>query len=187
VVLQSRQLCLEPCTHGDGDESKCHGRREMACTKDVYTIDAYAADVCMPTCNDDDECNGARVCDRRLALCATEQSGGDGPAQAFCGDGGTECRGECDDVVTVSICLERCVLGAVVSCRQPANSDVEARCLNPTPRAGSHGDLATCARQCEPGADDCVTLSRYPRCNALVDGQCYCGDPTLFGLDDCAP
>jgi hypothetical protein len=149
-------LCIEGCTHADGDPNKCHARRDVACAP---------AGTCLPTCSDDSDCaSSGSVCNRRTALCTPAQSGTRELAES-CNDADA-CRGLCK----ATICQESCVLGAGVTCRQPDGASFVAECVPPPLEMNAQvGDLGACGRVCCPG--DCPAL--LYKCKEYMGGR-YC-------------
>jgi len=172
LVMPGFGTCTQRCTIGDGDATKCRGRRDLACSV-VPDLDMVDVEICRPLCNDDEDCVTGRTCDRRTGLCAVNPSGSFALTGAQCNPNFDLCRGSCS---TGQTCQEGCVFGASPSCAVP---NVETRCLipvYPTFPSPDVGDRGLCARACTCD-DDC---NGTDLCNLELQGTRYCA-PVSFG------
>lgn len=168
-------ICVELCASGDQNVNKCQGRRDVGCTR----IDLInRTDVCIPMCSDDSDCHDGRVCNRKTSLC-TEGTQGGAAAGALCsGDNnpGVSCRGECDGV-----CIERCVVGAPITCDQTQTDEptLDAACVGRVSGEEDVGDGGFCQRECILDQD--CGLPLLFECDNLFEGKKYCRVKVLEG------
>lgn len=177
--------CMEACTTGavSKGETKCHGRKDVACTVEPPRTSSY----CRPTCRNDSDCDGRR-CDLSSGLCvealAGKRSLGDAcdPRAATAECRGAVCIGgtDADSGAGGGFCSGRCRLGGVGCGQDPSgNAPLAAMCLLiPQGAPLSVGDEGYCAALCDcdgecplPGSV-CEPLSSEYRAASRRAGSC---------------
>jgi hypothetical protein len=147
-------LCLESCDFGSaGDQSKCHGRDDVACE----LLSSGEAGFCRPVCTVDSDC-GTLGCDRRQGVCrdASLVVANTGFA-ATCNPEAAEpgCSGLCLELADdFAACSHRCVFGTSFDCAQ-SSGEQPAACVFVSPGA-SLGDIGFCAELCDCN-DECTS------------------------------
>jgi hypothetical protein len=156
-------VCVKTCTIGPKlmylndalDPEKCHGRNDLRCTPV-----SSATNACLPTCGQDSQCSGGRVCDPRRSVCVDKGMVSTGkPDGAVCDSMATtpECSGICVSFTSgETMCSRSCVLGGDPN--DPANTP---NCGGPTkglcaysPSGNGAGDYGFCALACNK-QDEC--------------------------------
>jgi len=175
-------VCVESCEFGPQslstfDPNKCHGRPELACS----VVDGMAA--CLPTCNNDTDCDPGQLCNPKNGLC--ENAAGPGaPLGSSCdfADPLGSCRGICIGVqdtsgASVGMCTQGCTVGHSGECGWTGSGATrEGLCVftpNEVVAGGGPGmgDIGFCALLC-----NCNGECRQP---AL---RCYDGGGESFRL-----
>jgi hypothetical protein len=160
-VITPIAYCALGCAPGPGtlfdwNVQKCHGRHEVACTP---MPPPNSESVCLPSCNNDDECGAGYFCQPGSGLCEPAPATGD-PIGAPCDPANDTCRGICGIVQlglgqTARMCMERCVIGELSSCGDDGDWDTpeDAVCLWAFSLVSDYGDLGACGQLCDCNAD----------------------------------
>lgn len=153
AALGSQKYCLEACSVGPpgafesllaGPGGKCHGRPEMACQ-------GGSVSACLPTCNDDSQCDGA-LCDPGRGVCNASGAGWDDiGSPGTCGTNfGT---GTNSTAGPASICTAQCTLGVVPSCRWDGKPGKPAAACIFRQTTRGYGDRGLCGKLCDCDGD----------------------------------
>jgi hypothetical protein len=176
-------FCAPTCTLGDS--AACGNRADVACwSRDV--IDGQSGRVCLPTCNNSDQCPSGTVCDGVTNLCSkTAQGGGtnlgtpcDPAAANTCADG------MCMDLGAPygGVCTAYCRRGTFPQCNSTIDTGVCGWVATDSEAAGP-ADIGLCAQKCRCDADcslstlHCVAHpdlagTAYPGlCSAVTDSS----------------
>jgi hypothetical protein len=183
-ALSTKAYCLEDCEIG-ANISKCHDRRDMACSP----LDKGFA--CVPLCRDDGDC-GTRKCDLAKGLCSTQPTPGL-PIGASCTKD-ADCAGdlcvpldEPGSTTPASVCSARCRVGVVAEGCGYRSGAVDAGpvmggCYLLWDQGYDEGDLGLCMQLCD-GPGDCLlkvpswtcTNDTFTR-SVFKHGVCFFGD-----------
>jgi hypothetical protein len=167
------------------DPSKCLGREDLRCKKTGGDMG-----ICFPTCGEDAQCHGGRVCDPRLAVCVDHPNDGL-PLGDTCDPTATPdvCGGRCVGFDTgIAMCSSPCVLGGdkidTADCGGPLHGFCAFRAKSFGP-----GDTGYCTPACQLQSD-CATPSFWcfsvPGLTDVVHrGYCFAAAPCPGGQADC--
>lgn len=154
--------CLEPCSVGDANASKCHDRSEFACEEF-----SAGADLCAPACNGDVDCGSGNFCDPATGMCVQMQKQGD-PEGTACNPTGVDtCKGICLSIsTTAAVCADPCSFGSPClydSSNKPHGACIGALVLSDPNLQSSVGDLGWCVETCS-----CTAQCAFPgdKCGA---------------------
>jgi hypothetical protein len=165
-VSNTQAFCVESCTPGavPSTETKCHGRRDMACADPNDTGRGY----CKPTCRGDYDCKGrsdSALCDLADGTCVDKID----PTRKLaagskCDPNAADdiCEGTCVGILegdasstAVGFCSGLCKLGEAGCGVDITSTDpADAYCLFGTTAASDLGDIGFCAQLCDCN-DDC--------------------------------
>ena len=151
--------CLEGCSFGTSDAgTKCHGRKDVACSTVAVKSGQSPSPACYPICSPSSDCGPGRVCDPQRSRCIdvshAHTGEPDGAACSTSSDAGypgcSQCAATSISVAGVApdggdpprICASRCVYGVGFDCG-PMES-----CLW-LPTGHGKGDLGYCAQLCD--------------------------------------
>lgn len=148
--------CVPSCTIGPPlmyledplDPAKCLGRADLRCAK------TKAGEACVPTCGDDAQCTGGRVCDPRLTVCVDVASAG-APIGEVC-DPNVDppaCAGVCIGFSSGdAMCSTPCVLGGDALSTSDCGGPEHGLCAF-RPSANGAGDFGFCTPSCAAHLD----------------------------------
>lgn len=176
AVCNDDGMCLEGCVLGVEQETKCHGRADVAC------IEWGGDPTCHPLCTGDASCGEDLFCNPVTGLCGSSAAPGAAPGTSCDPFGPDICAGSCRGV-----CLESCVMGRGSDCARTAKvSSLGAACLAPW-QGGAVGDLGACLPLCNcsgecPDAMLCVAADLGDGYDAA--GVCTAG-PRIAAASDC--
>jgi hypothetical protein len=174
-------ICVESCEFGPQslssfDPNKCHGRPELACS----VLDGPPA--CLPTCNNDTDCDPGQLCNAKNGLCENVAVPG-APLGSNCdsADPFGSCHGICIGVQdtsggSIGMCTQGCTVGHSGECGWTGSGAREGICAftpNEVVAGGGpgFGDIAFCALLC-----NCTGECRQPGL------RCYDGGGETFRL-----
>jgi hypothetical protein len=161
----SVKICAPHCTLGDNQA--CGGRQDLACWYVDNGAGTSGARVCMPTCNNDDQCPDGTVCDGALNLCSNLA-----PA------GGLALGTECDPASTTNLCAEGFCI------ELDGGGACTATCRRGTfPQCGGYGEDSICG-WVYPG-DEAAGLADVGMCanTCSCDAQCAAGSHCVLHPD----
>lgn len=162
-------------------EGKCQGREDVRCGKAKNGVG-----VCLPTCGEDTQCTGGRVCDPRLAVCVDHPNDGL-PTGASCTPGidPSPCGGLCVGFDSgIGMCSSPCVLGGEKDSSSDCGGPERGFCFF-RPQTNGVGDVGFCSPSCASQADCaspnfwCFTVPELGR------GYCFTATPCPNGPSDC--
>ena len=184
--------CMNGCTLGNNDASKCNGRPDFLCAD----LSAVAQPLCVPWCRADIECGQGMFCDHGTGSCVGSKPKGD-PDGTACvpaitnastgvvvTPGSDNCEGFClrtsDTGVTppTGVCAETC--GAFLDCGYGRGSKPTGLCLGGGTTTTGVLELGYCLAAC-----DCTANCPLPGdvCRAWAsDEQAYATDLNTRGL-----
>jgi hypothetical protein len=168
------------------DPTKCNGRPDLRCA----ALKSGGA-VCVPTCGEDAQCEGGRVCDPRLAVCVDQANAGLPTGQLCAQDTSpTPCAGVCVGFSSgVAICSSPCVLGDADPLQSEDCGGPERGFCAFRPAQNGSGDTGYCTPSCA-AQSDCPIPSFFcfgvPQLTpALHVGYCFGADACPNGQGDC--
>jgi hypothetical protein len=152
------RFCVEGCAPGPGEvasmlgsSAKCHGRATMACN-----ALAEGRQGCLPSCNDDAACDGAK-CDPLSGHCTAKSVGGWEDIGTPEGSGACGTQLFSGTGTGVSFCTARCTVGAP-SCKWDGKSArPNAACVFRANGSG-YGDQGICGKLCDCDRDCAAPL-----------------------------
>jgi hypothetical protein len=170
----TKTYCTATCELGN--DAACGNRADLACWP-RQLIDAADGRVCVPTCNDDDQCPTGTVCDGATNLCSPLARGGGDPLGSPCDPSAdnTCASGTCFDLGGSSggVCSAYCRRGTFPQC---SNDDVQGVCgwVTEGDQAAGAADVGFCALRCRCDAD-CKSTSLRCGPHADLAGTAYPG------------
>ena len=189
--------CLEGCTFGAANPSKCHSRSTTACsslnppTADGGVIDAGAQfAACIPVCGSDWDC-GTGYCDLKTGLCSASPPAGGLPIGSSCDPSvsPSPCSGFCQPWGSgnLGFCSAPCTLSQV-GCGYQAGTATAACLFSPAGASsldlGFCGALCDCDSECQQGASCAPLPSNYVSATGRA-GYCGLSSDVDGGLPTC--
>jgi hypothetical protein len=169
----STQYCAPPCTLGD--DKACGNRADVACWPLQVVASASLGRVCLPLCNNDDECPSGTVCDGTTNLCSMNAQGGGQSLGTACDASGVDtcADGICLDLGQPSggVCSAYCRRGTFPQCGGGAG--ICAWVLQGDEAAGP-ADTGLCALRCRCDAE-CNNAALHCEPHADLEGTTYPG------------
>lgn len=148
------RYCAAPCSIGQA--RACGNRNDLACWSRALIDGLDNGRVCMPTCNNDDQCPEGSVCDAETNLCSRRAQGGGSPLGTSCNpnDANTCAGGFClaTDLASGGVCTAYCRRGTFPQC---GGEDANAVCgwVTAGDEAAGPADVGLCALRCRCDSD----------------------------------
>jgi hypothetical protein len=169
------QYCAPPCTLGD--DTACGNRGDVACWPLQIATGVNSGRVCLPLCNNDDQCPSGTVCDGVSNLCSNKAQGGGQSIGTDCDPSGADpcADGFCLDLGQPKggVCSSYCRRGTFPQCGGSASEGLCAWVLEGDQAAGA-ADTGLCALRCRCDAE-CNNTSLRCEPHADLGGTAYPG------------
>ena len=153
------------------DPNKCQGREDLRCVS-LSNTDA----VCLPTCGEDAQCEGGRVCDPRLSVCVDAAKVSTGDALGSKCDSmamDPTCAGTCISFTgsNLSMCTQACALGGELDSTD-CGGLAKGLCVF-SPSGFGAGDQGFCTNACTKH-DECQNPDWWCFSTNFQMGNGYC-------------
>jgi len=151
----TKTYCAATCELGN--DTACGNRGDVACWPRQLIDLNVEGRVCIPTCNNDDQCPNGTVCDGVTSLCSPLAQGGGEPLGSPCDPSADNicANGTCFDLGGTSggVCSAYCRRGTFPQCSSDEVQGVCGWVTDEADQAAGAADVGLCALRCRCDTD----------------------------------